>query len=141
EKTGDGAKFAAVGAATAGFDRNDAEGAPAGADFLEHGIKNLWNDVELSEVDSVPGNGRIGLQRGLLLLAEGVYGSVDVFERAVCGIVHNFGPGFVSFAESYGVGMAGTAGAAERLVSHFGDVRAAHHYGDADGANGVRHAV
>ena len=61
EETGDGAKFAAVGTAAAGLDRNDAEGALPGADFLEHGIKHLWNNVELIEIDGVPGNRRIGL--------------------------------------------------------------------------------
>src|ERR1700730_12592571 len=66
EETGDGAKFTAIRAAAAGLDRNDAECAPAGADFLEHGIKHLWNNVELCEIDGVPRDGRIGLQGRLL---------------------------------------------------------------------------
>jgi hypothetical protein len=34
-----------------------------------------------------------------------------------------------------------TAIAAESFVRHFGDVRSTHHYGDADGADCVCHAI
>ena len=37
--------------------------------------------------------------------------------------------------------MARAAVAAEGFVGHFGDVRAAHDYGNADGADRIRHAV
>src|SRR5712692_3788924 len=141
EEAGYGAKLAPVRTAAPGLNGNNAEGSPTGAEFSEHGSGELGNDVELIEVDGVPGDRRIRLQRGLLLLAEGIDGSVDILERLFCGIVDDFGPSLVGFTESDGVGMARTAGAAERFVGHFGDVGPAHDHGHADRADGVSHAI
>ena len=61
EKTGYGAKLAAIGAAAPGLDGNNAKGTPTRADFLQHGIKHLGNNVELIEINGVPGDRRIRL--------------------------------------------------------------------------------
>src|SRR6202035_3608019 len=99
-------ELAPVRTAAPRLHRDDAERSPAGANFLQHGFEKLWNDIELFQVDGVPGDWRGGLQGRLMFLAKGVDRSVDVFQRASGGVVNNSGPGFVRFAESYGVGVA-----------------------------------
>ena len=141
KETGDRAKFAAVRATAAGLHGNDAECAPTFTDAAEGFGGHLWNQIELIEIDFVPRNCGIVLEAGLALLAEGVDGRVKVLELAVCSVGDNSRPGFVGFAESNGVGMAGAATAAEGFVGFFGNVRAAHDDGNADGANRVRHAI
>ncbi len=141
EKTSDGAELASIGAAAAGLDGDNAKGAPTGADFLKQGIKHFWNDVELIEIDGVPGNRRIGLQGGFLLLAEGIDGSVDVLQGAVRRVCDDLGPGCIGFTESHGVGMAWATGATEGFVRHFRHVRSTHHHGHAHSANCIRHAI
>src|SRR5260370_35944609 len=46
-----GTEFATVGAAAAVLHRNDLEGAPSRADFFEQGMKYLWTNDELLEVE------------------------------------------------------------------------------------------
>src|SRR5208337_1842925 len=59
EKSGHGAELAAIGTAASGLDRNDAECSPAFADFLEHRVHDLGQEIELAEIDLVPGNYRV----------------------------------------------------------------------------------
>ena len=141
EEAGDRAKFAAVWATAAGLHGNDAECAPTFADAAEGLGGHFGDEIELVEIDFVPGNGGVVLEAGLALLAEGVDGRVKIFQVAVCRVGDNLRPSFVGFAESNGVGMAGPATAAKGFVGFFGNVRAAHDDGNADGANGVRHAI
>src|SRR4029077_7316139 len=56
KESGDRAEFAAIGAAAAGFDGDNAEAAPAGAELPHHGREGFGNEVELLEVDLVPGD-------------------------------------------------------------------------------------
>ena len=56
-------------------------------------------------------------------------------------IFDNARPGFIGFAESHRVGVASASVAAESLVRHFRDMRAAHHYRYANGAHRVCHAI
>ncbi len=93
------------------------------------------------EIDGVPGNYGIGFERWLQFFACGIDWRVNFFELAAGGVFDNAGPGVVGLAESDGIGMAGSAIAAQSFVGHFRDVRAAHDHGHAHGANGVGHAV
>jgi len=119
KETGDGAEFAAIRAAAARLHGNDAEGAPAFADALKRVFHHFWNEIELGEVNFVPGDCGIFLEAGFAILAEGVDRSVDILEVAAFGIGDDPGPGFVGFAERDGVGVARAAVAAEGFVGFF----------------------
>ena len=93
------------------------------------------------EIDLVPGDGGIRLERRLAVFAGGIDGRVDIFELAGGGVVDDLRPSFVGFAEGDGVGVARTAIATESFVGQFGDVRAAHDDGNAGGADGVGDAI
>ena len=97
--------------------------------------------LNCSRSSDLPGNGGVVLQVGLAFLAEGVHGRVDFLQPAARGVFHDARPGFVGFAQRDRVGVARPAVAAQRFVRHFGDVRPAHHDGDAGGAQRVRHPV
>ncbi len=114
EETGDGAKFAAIRATAAGLHGNDAECAPTFADAAEGFGGHFGDEIELVEIDFVPGNGGVVLEAGLALLTEGIDWRVEVLELTVCGVINDLRPGFVCFAESNGVGMAGPIASAMR---------------------------
>jgi len=95
----------------------------------------------LIEIDFVPGNRGIFLERRLAFLAEGVDGRVAIFESAARSVGDDGGPSFVGLAKSDRVGMTRATIAAESLVGFFRDVRAAHDHRHADGANGVSDAI
>ena len=141
EESGDGAELAAVGTTPSGFDRNDSECSPTFADLLEQREHGLGNEIELMEVNRVPGDHGIRLQRRLALFACFVYGFVKVFEFAARGIVHNLRPSLVGFSEGNGVGVPRATVAAESFCEFFGHVRPAHNDGHSNRANGVGHAV
>ena len=100
------------------------------------GMRLNCGDIEL-----VPRDPRIILEGGLLLLPEGIHGSIDFLQLAAGGVGNDARPGFIGFAERNGVGVTRSAVAAEGFVGAFGDVRPAHDYGHAGGAQGVGHAV
>ncbi len=97
--------------------------------------------IELLQLDFVPGNFRIRLQGWFAFLAKVVHRRVDILQRAACGIFHDSGPCLVRFAKSNRVGMARAAVAPERLIGHFRDMRATHDDLYSHGAHGVRHAI
>ena len=68
EESGDGAELAAVGTAASGLDRDDAKRSPAFADFAEQRVDDFGQEIELVEIDLVPGNDGIVLQGRLALL-------------------------------------------------------------------------
>ena len=141
EESGDGAEFAAVGTTASGFDGNDAECAPALAELVQPAGGGFGDEVELLEIDGVPGNHGILLEGGLEFLAGSVDWRVDVLQLTAGGVFDDAGPGVIGFAEGDGIGVARAAIAAEGFVGHFGDVRAAHDDGDTGGANRVSHAI
>src|SRR6185437_10667462 len=85
EKAGDGAELASIGASAPRFHRDNSECAPARANLGEQRMGELGNEVELRQVDRIPGNSRIGLQRWLALLSEIVQGRIDLLEISVGG--------------------------------------------------------
>src|SRR5208337_1652374 len=95
EKSGHGAELAAVGAAASGLNRNDAECSPAFTDFPEQRVNDLGQEIELVEIDLVPGNHGILLQRRLALLAKNIDGRINFFEFAANGVTDDPGPSFV----------------------------------------------
>src|SRR5207248_11390017 len=141
EESRDRAELATVGTTSSGLDRDDAKRAPAFSYFPQHGVNGFGYEIELIKVDRLPGNRGILLQRWLALFAAGVNWRVDLFEFTTDGIAHNERPGFVGFAESHSIGVTRAAIAAKRLIRKFCDVRSAHDYGHASGADRVRHTV
>ena len=63
---------------------------------------DLGHHVELIEVDRIPGNRRIGLQRRLAFLAILIFGRIDILQLAAHCIVNDSRPGFICFAEGNG---------------------------------------
>ena len=104
-------------------------------------LRRLGHQIELVEIDGVPGNDGIWLEGGLEFFAGGIDGRVNIFQLAARGIFHNVRPGVIGLAQSDGVGVTGAAIAAQSLVRHFGDVRAAHDHGHANGTNSIGHAI
>ena len=104
-------------------------------------LGRFGHEIELVQIDGVPGNYGILFERRLEFFACGINRRIDIFQLAARGIFHDARPGIIGFAESDGVGVARTAIAAEGFVGHFRDVRSAHDHGDADGAHGVGHAI
>src|ERR1700733_15270539 len=80
EETGDGAELATVGAAASGFDRNNAKRSPAFADILEESGCGFGHEIKLLEIDRLPRNHGVFLQRRLALLAKGIDRFVNIFE-------------------------------------------------------------
>ncbi len=99
------------------------------------------NPIELLQVDRVPGNRRVILQRRLALLPGGVGRSVDLLELATGRILHDQRPGFIRFAQGQCVGMTRFAITPERFIGNFGYVRSAHDDRNTGGTDGIRHAV
>src|ERR1700686_2126698 len=141
EESGDGAKLAAVRAASSRFDGHDAKRSPAFTDFLQKTSHGLGHQVELFEIDRVPWNYRIFLERWFALLAKSIDWRVYIFECTASSIVDDHGPSGIGFAKGDGIGVARTAVATERLVGHLGDVRASHHHRNTNRADGISHAV
>src|SRR5439155_22539353 len=120
-----GAKFTTVRTAPAGLHGDNAKSAPAVAETLKRVHSHLGHEIKLTEIYLVPRNHRILLERRFAFLAEVINGSIDFFQRATRGILYNFWPGFVGFAESHSIGTAWTAIPAECLVGLFRDVGSA----------------
>ena len=55
-----------------------------------------------------------------------IFGLIDFFQLAACGVFDDLRPGLVGFAERDGVGMTRAAVLAESFVGTFGHMRAAH---------------
>ncbi len=108
---------------------------------MEQCGRGLRHQIELLEVDRLPWNHRVILQRRLALLAKGIHWRINVFQLTAGGVFDNARPGGIGFAEGNRVGVARAAIAAERLVGHFGHVRSAHHYWNSGGANRIGHAI
>src|SRR5208337_2573033 len=99
EKSGHGAELAAVRAASSGFDGNNAKRSPAFPDLLEQGSRGLRHQIELVEVDCVPRDHGVLLQRRLALLAEGVHRRVNILKSTARSIRNNQRPGRIGFAQ------------------------------------------
>src|SRR6266436_3714028 len=104
-------------------------------------MHDAGEQIELLQLDLVPGNLRIRLQRWLALFSKVVHWHVDILKRAAGGILHDSGPSLIRFPKSNRVGMARAAVTPKSLVGHFRDVRAAHYDLDSRGAHCVRHAI
>ena len=103
--------------------------------FLQPAGKLFWDEIELAQIDSVPGNHGILLEGGLQLFACGVNRSVNFFEFAASGVFDDARPGFIGFAEGDGIGVARATIAAQGFVCHFSNVRATHDDGHTGGAD------
>ncbi len=78
EETGHGAEVASVGAAAAGFDGDDVEGLPRPPEVPHDRAKEPGDPVELVDIERLPGDRGIVLQRRLVLLPECVHRCVDL---------------------------------------------------------------
>ena len=95
----------------------------------------------MTQIYFVPRDRRIVFQRRFAFLAKIVDWRVGFFQRATCGVLDNFWPSFIGFAEGDGVGVARPAVAAEGFVEFLGDMRSTHHNGHANGANRIGHTI
>src|SRR5207245_2667743 len=75
EKAGHGAELAPVRTTAPRLDRNNAKRPPPPSYTPEQRARHLWNHIELVEVDRLPRDRRIWLERGLALLASLTAGS------------------------------------------------------------------
>src|SRR5262249_39120585 len=90
EKAGHGAEFTAIGATAPRFHGNHSEGAPPGPHALKHWPQPRRNEIELVEVERLPGNGRIRLETRLALLAYFIYGRINFLEFTAGGVLDYF---------------------------------------------------
>ena len=97
--------------------------------------------VELVEINRLPGNHRILLERGLALFTSLVHRHIDFLQFAAGCVIHHLRPGFIGFAQSHSVGVARPAIAPQSFVGQLGDMRSAHHDFHSGGANRIRDAV
>src|SRR5260370_12566880 len=128
KKSRHGTKLASVRTTAPGLHRDNSKGSPTSAHALEQPMQHAREQIELAQLDFVPGNLRIRLQGWFALLAKLVHWRVDILQRAAHSIVHDSGPCLLSFAKSNRVGMAPAAVTPESLIGHFRDVRAAHYH-------------
>src|SRR6266568_1133563 len=141
EKAGYRAELAPVRTPAPGFDWNNAECPPSGPETLEHAFRDLWDQIELIEVDRIPRDRGIWLERGFTLLAKLIHGSVDILEFAAHSIRNDLRPGLIGFTEGHGVRVARSAVSTEGLIGLLRNVRAAHHDRHTYGTDGIRHTV
>jgi hypothetical protein len=125
EEAGDGTELAAIGAAAAAFNGDDVERLPCMAVVAHDTFEESGDAVELVDIETIPGDLRVVLQVRFLFLTKCVDGFVNLFELAAGGVVDDAGPGLVGLAEGDGVGVAGSAIAAEGFFGAFGDVGSA----------------
>jgi hypothetical protein len=126
KETGDGAKLAAVWAASARLDRNQVETLKLHS--LQERPQN-WRDlIELVEVYRLPGNLRISIEIRLLVLAESVDRCVDILKPALFEVLNDPGPCFIGLAQRDCVSMTSAPASSQRLIGKFGDMRTAHDY-------------
>src|SRR2546426_2597132 len=141
EKAGHGAELAPVRTTAPRLDRNNAKRPPPPSYTPEQRARHLWNYIELVEVDRLPRDRRIWLERGLALLASLINWRVGILELAARGIINYLRPGFVGFPEGHSVGMPRPAASTKRLVGQFCHVRSAHHDRNSCGPNSIRHTI
>ena len=108
---------------------------------MQHAFRHFRDEIKLLEIYCVPRNRGIGLETRLAFLAELIHWRVNILQFSANGILNNFRPGFIGFAESHRIRMARPAIAAKRFVGFFSDVWPAHYNGHADGANRISHAI
>ena len=108
---------------------------------LKKRSENLWHQVELIQIEGVPGNHRVRLKIGFDLFAVLIYGLVYIFEFAAGCVDDNLWPRLVRLAKRDCIGMARSAVTAQGLVRHLGYVRTAHHDKHPSGPDGVGHPV
>src|SRR5260370_26600919 len=83
---------------------------------LHEAAEKAGDAVELVDIQPVPRNQRIVLQRGLLLLPEGIHRRVDFLELSAGGIGDDARPGFVGFTERNRIGVTWSAVAAQGFI-------------------------
>src|SRR5260370_14104417 len=109
KKSRHGTKLASVRTPAPGLHRNNSKGSPTSAHALEQRMQHAREQIELVQLDFVPGNLRIRLQGWFALLAKVVHWRLDVLDRAPHSIFHDSGPCLISFPNSNRLGMAATA--------------------------------
>src|SRR5208283_4272113 len=109
EKSRHRAELATIRASSSRFHRDDPKGSPAFSNLLQHPAHTLRNQIELFEINRLPRNHRIILQRRLALLPKCVHRLVNILELSASGIRNNLWPSRISFTERDGVGMPPTA--------------------------------
>src|SRR5260370_26888176 len=135
------AKLASVRTAAPGLHRNNSKGSPTSAHAPEQPMQYAREQIELAELDFVPGNLRIRLQGWFALLAKVVHWRVEVLERAAHSIFHDSGPCLISFAKRKRVGMTRAAVTPDDLTHTFSDATTPLYDLYSHGAHCVRHAI
>src|ERR1041384_487762 len=107
----------------------------------KHRGDKFWDQIELIQVHSLPGNRGIWLKTGLSIFTLVIYWRIDLLEPAVCGILDYLRPGFVGLTKSNSISVARPAILAQRLVRNFSHVRSAHHNRYTRSSNSISHAV
>src|SRR3989475_11368325 len=128
KKAGHGAELAPVSTTAPRLDRNNAKCPPPASYAPEQRARHLWNYIELVELDRLPRDRRIWLERGLALLASLINWRVGTLELAARGIINYLRPGFIGFTEGHSVGMPPPAASTQRPVRPFFHLRAPHHH-------------
>ncbi len=106
------AELAAIGTTASRFDGDNAECPPALTDLLQPSFGRLGDQIELLEIDGVPGNNGILLEGRLELFARGIDWRVNIFQFAARRVCDNPRPGLIGLAQSHGIGVTRAAIAA-----------------------------
>ncbi|PYS31079.1 MAG: hypothetical protein DMG11_02800 [Acidobacteria bacterium] len=119
KESSDGAEVAAVWASPARFYGHHIEALPRVA-HLSHNRpqpgRNVADEVELAQVDGVPGDARVIAERRLHLFALGIDRKIDLVEFATFCVGNDAWPRVIGFAEGDRVGVAWTAIPPERSL-------------------------
>src|ERR1019366_359654 len=106
EEPRDRAELATVGTTASALDRDDVEGLPGMAVVLHAAAEHAGDAVELVDIEPIPRNERIVLERGFLLVPEVIHGSIDFFELSAGGVGDDARPGFIGFGRRNCLGVA-----------------------------------
>ena len=103
--------------------------------------RKFSHQVELAQIEFVPRNARIILQRRFDFFPGRIHGEVDLLQRAVRGIFDESRPCVIGLSKRYSVDMPRSTIASERFIGNFSDVGPAHNHKCAGRSRGVGHLV
>ncbi len=108
---------------------------------MEHWGRDFRDKIKLSELDGIPWNHGVLLERWLAFFASLIKRRINIFKLSASGIVHDSRPSLISFAKSYCVRVARAAVTTKGFVGQFGNMWPSHDDRNPSGANCIGYAV
>src|SRR6185369_4034974 len=107
--------------------RHNIEALPAFAVFLGQTGKHFRNQIELVELDGVPGDYGIGLEAWLSFFPRVVDRLINLLQLAARSVGNDPGPGLVGFTKRDSISVSRSAIVSQSFSRQFSNVWTTHH--------------